>query len=74
MKTTWIWYNLAIKNRQKVKIYDLYLYAFIAGFVILSLEILAFRMLAPYFGSSVFVSGSVITVILVFLSLGYFIN
>ncbi len=49
----------------------LYFFAFISGFTILSLEILAFRMLAPYFGNSVFVSGSVVTVILIFLSLGY---
>ncbi len=49
----------------------IYFIALISGFVILSLEILAFRMLAPYFGNSVFVSGSVITIILIFLSLGY---
>ena len=50
----------------------LHLLAFISGFVVLSLEILAFRMLAPYFGSNVFVSGSVITVILTLLSAGYY--
>lgn len=53
---------------------DLYLFAFISGFVVLSLEMLAFRMLAPYFGSSVFVTGTVITIILTFFSLGYFIG
>jgi predicted membrane-bound spermidine synthase len=43
----------------------------IAGAVLMSLEMLGSRMLAPYFGSSVFVWGSLIGVFLASLSLGY---
>jgi len=54
--------------------HELYSFSLVAGFVVLSLEILAFRMLAPTFGNSVFVSGSIVTVILTFLSIGYFLG
>lgn len=43
----------------------------IAGAVLMALEMLGSRMLAPYFGSSVFVWGSLIGVFLASLSLGY---
>jgi len=45
-----------------------------AGFVVLSLEILGFRLFAPYFGFSVYVSGSLITMVLVALSGGYYLG
>lgn len=45
--------------------------AFINGFVIMSIELLGGRVLAPYFGSSVHVWGSIITVFMLSLSLGY---
>lgn len=48
-----------------------YLLAFVGGFVIMSLELLGGRVLAPYFGSSIYVWGSIITVFMVSLSLGY---
>lgn len=48
--------------------------AFAAGFGTLGLEIVALRMLAPYFGASVDVSGTVISTVLVLLTLGYFIG
>lgn len=52
-----------------------YLYfatAFISGFVVLSLEMLGFRFLAPYFGYSTYVWGGLLGVIMAALSLGYY--
>ncbi|MDQ7048400.1 MAG: fused MFS/spermidine synthase [Enterobacterales bacterium] len=48
--------------------------AFIAGFCIMSFELIGGRLLAPYFGSSVYVWGSIITVFMLALSLGYLIG
>jgi len=45
--------------------------AFTSGFVIMSLELLGGRLLAPYFGNSIYVWGSVITVFMLALSAGY---
>lgn len=45
--------------------------AFVSGFIIMSIELLGGRILAPYFGSSIFVWGSIITVFMLSLSLGY---
>ena len=45
--------------------------AFVGGFVIMSLELLGGRLLAPYFGSSIYVWGSIITIFMLSLSLGY---
>lgn len=45
--------------------------AFINGFAIMSIELLGGRVLAPYFGSSVHVWGSIITIFMLSLSLGY---
>ena len=47
------------------------LLAFTSGFVIMSLELLGGRLLAPYFGSGIYVWGSVITVFMLALSAGY---
>ena len=47
------------------------LLAFTSGFVIMSLELLGGRLLAPYFGSGSYVWGSVITVFMLALSGGY---
>lgn len=47
------------------------LLAFCAGFSIMSFELLGGRMLAPFFGSSVYVWGSIITVFMLALSIGY---
>lgn len=51
--------------------YTILTVAFINGFVIMSIELLGGRVLAPYFGSSVHVWGSIITVFMLSLSLGY---
>ena len=47
---------------------------FVCGAVVMSLEMLAFRILAPWFGSSIFATGSIITVFLAGLSLGYWLG
>ena len=47
------------------------LLAFCAGFSIMCFELLGGRMLAPFFGSSVYVWGSIITVFMLALSIGY---
>ncbi len=51
--------------------YLIYSLAFVGGFVIMSLELLGGRMLAPYFGSSIYVWGSIITIFMASLALGY---
>ncbi|MEX2365630.1 MAG: fused MFS/spermidine synthase [Pseudohongiellaceae bacterium] len=45
--------------------------AFTSGFIIMSIELLGGRILAPYFGSSIYVWGSIITVFMLSLSVGY---
>ena len=52
----------------------LYITCFFTGAIILILEVLGFRLLAPYFGMSVYVSGSLIGIILTSLSLGYYLG
>jgi hypothetical protein len=49
----------------------IYTIAFLNGAVLLGLEIVASRILAPYFGNSIYVWGSLISVFLLALSLGY---
>src|ERR671911_1390038 len=45
---------------------------FISGAVLMGLEIVGSRVLAPYFGSSIFVWGSLISVVMASLSIGYY--
>ncbi|MCZ6871697.1 MAG: fused MFS/spermidine synthase [Gammaproteobacteria bacterium] len=49
----------------------IYLLAFSGGFTVMSIELLGGRIMSPYFGSSIYVWGSVITVFMLSLSLGY---
>jgi hypothetical protein len=49
----------------------LYVIAGWSGFFVMSIELLAGRILAPYFGSSIYVWGAIITVFMLALSLGY---
>jgi len=44
---------------------------FVCGFALMSLEMLGARLLSPYFGSSIYVWGSVISIFLLALSVGY---
>ncbi len=52
----------------------IYCLAFVGGFVIMSLELLGGRLLAPYFGSSVHVWGSIISVFMASLAIGYLLG
>ena len=52
----------------------IYCLAFVGGFVIMSLELLGGRLLAPYFGSSIHVWGSIITVFMASLATGYLLG
>jgi spermidine synthase len=47
---------------------------FLTGGAILVLEVLGFRMFAPFFGSSVYVTGTLVGIVLAALSLGYWIG
>lgn len=53
---------------------DLKIVVFCSGAIIMVLEILGFRILAPFFGYSVYVSGSLIGIVMVALSLGYYLG
>ncbi len=48
-----------------------YILAFTSGFIIMAIELLGGRILSPYFGSSVYVWGSIISVFMISLSAGY---
>jgi hypothetical protein len=52
----------------------IYFVVFICGAIVMSFEILGSRVLAPNFGSSVFVWGSLISVFLTGLSTGYYLG
>ena len=52
----------------------LYGTVFITGAGVLVIEVTAVRLLAPYFGSSLHVLSSVLTVILGALSVGYYVG
>ena len=47
---------------------------FVCGAVLMGLEIVGSRILAPFFGNSIFVWGSLISVVLAALSLGYWLG
>lgn len=48
--------------------------AFLSGFAIMAIELLGGRVLAPYFGSSIHIWGSIITVFMLSLSVGYLLG
>ncbi|GKW53354.1 fused MFS/spermidine synthase [Pseudoalteromonas shioyasakiensis] len=52
----------------------IYFLAFSSGFCIMGVELLGGRILAPYFGSSVHIWGSIITVFMLSLSFGYLLG
>jgi spermidine synthase len=52
----------------------LYLVAGWSGFFVMALELLGGRLLAPYFGSSIYVWGAIITVFMLALSIGYLLG
>jgi len=53
---------------------NIFLFAIVEGFVVMAIEIFAARMIAPYFGSSLYVWGAVIGITLTGLALGYYIG
>lgn len=61
-------------SSSNVKNKYLLLIAFISGMVIMSIEMSASRLLAPYFGTSIFVWTNVIGLVMIALSLGYYIG
>ena len=50
---------------------DLYAWVFVTGAVVLVIEVVAVRILAPYFGNTLFSVSSVLSVVLLALSAGY---
>ncbi len=48
--------------------------AFVSGFCIMTIEMLGARILSPYFGGSLSVWGSIITIFMLALSLGYLLG
>jgi hypothetical protein len=52
----------------------IHLLAFCGGFTIMSFELLGGRILAPYFGSGVYVWGSIITIFMMSLAIGYLLG
>lgn len=61
------------EHKKSINYNNLFIYflAFSSGFSIMCIELLAGRILAPFFGSSVHIWGSIITVFMLSLSLGY---
>jgi len=47
------------------------LVAFVTGFAVLALELTAFRIVAPFFGASIFITTNILAVVLGALALGY---
>jgi spermidine synthase len=59
------------KSRKPVR-RSIYLFAVLEGATVMAVELLAARMIAPYFGSSLYVWGTVIGFTLLALAIGYF--
>ncbi len=59
-------------TRTRLVPYIYYITVFLTGAAVLIFEVAAVRMLAPYFGSSLYVLSSVLTTILAALSFGYY--
>ena len=62
------------KSLKGYHLFLLYGICFVAGMFVMTLEMLGFRMLAPYFGYSIYVWGSLIGIIMLALSCGYIIG
>ena len=59
------------KSRKPVR-RSIYLFAVLEGATVMAVELIAARMIAPYFGSSLYVWGTVIGFTLLALAIGYF--
>ncbi len=58
---------MSVEQRLKLQV-------FICGAVVMALEMVGSRILAPYFGSTIFVWGSLIGIVLTALSAGYYVG
>ncbi len=63
-----------VNTQRKLQNSLIYLLAFCSGFCIMGIELLGGRILAPFFGSSVHIWGSIITVFMLSLSFGYLLG
>ena len=63
--------GLESKTQSRLVNWSVLTLAFTSGFIIMSIEMLGGRILAPYFGSSIYVWGSITTVFMVALAVGY---
>jgi spermidine synthase len=61
-------------SHRTVNSWLLHAVVFVCGAVLMGLEIVGSRILAPHFGNSIFVWGSLISVVLAALSLGYWLG
>lgn len=66
--------NIVLNPRQKFYIRLIYINAFITGAVVMAMEMTGSRFLTPFFGSSVYTWASIISMVLLSLSAGYFIG
>ncbi|OFX88212.1 MAG: hypothetical protein A2W99_10250 [Bacteroidetes bacterium GWF2_33_16] len=66
--------NNTINHNQKFYIKLIYINAFITGAVVMAMEMTGSRFLTPFFGSSVYTWASIISMVLLSLSAGYFIG
>jgi spermidine synthase len=65
-----------IQEQREMKMLSLYIYvlAFFSGMCIMAVELCASRLMAPFFGTSTFVWTNVIGIIMIALSIGYFVG
>jgi predicted membrane-bound spermidine synthase len=60
-----------MENKMK---YCLFITVFVTGAAVLMLELLGTRIIAPFYGASIYVWSALISVTLVFLASGYFVG